>query len=365
MTYTCRRCGKIFKQRGHLAGHLSRKVPCLPNISDIEPEELIEELGEQTISHKCAKCHCTFSSQYGLRYHVNMNVCDKSAHNTEPSSHQSQGTINNFIVVNNVHTMHNTLGNGNTIIQNPYVNTTHMFDAKYFTAVGKRDFGEERLDYFTYEDIQEFINNPYDLGRFIQHIYFNPKHVENNTVVMYCAKKNQFLVVKRGIVVIEDIYYVCYKIKEKFKQLVEEHWKDHSELLDRIIHHENEVGASSDYYYDVGFFTNMKDTQQWNVHYLRKQLLPDSNILTGRIATSIQSSSRPVGPVQKLPLQPRIKNEYEQNQVPETDDNFWPRFLVTDRPKYVPPTEDSIAITLKSMFLQQESHEVSSPIRSI
>jgi len=374
MLYECKRCGKEFKQRSHYVYHLENKTPCVAHVAELDPLDLLNELGiQRPNTYQCSKCMRVFSAQRGLDYHNTNNVCRKARLNslnhllgtqTLQSLAPNNSVTNIQVVHNNIVNSHNNnvnehTNNTNNIIQNPFINTTHMFDAKYFTARGKRNFGEERLDYFTYEDIQDFIENPYDLGRFIQHIYFNPKYIENNTVVMYCAKKNQFMVVKRGQVVLEDIHYVSYMIKKKFRELVNEHWKDNRDLLDHIIAHERGEGSASDYYYDVDHFERAKSRMAGNVDYAMKKMHTGTNSMMSCITTSIQSHSKPVGPVEPLPAAPAFLPapsshatcSEDHMEIPVAEEDLWPKALLQNPPRHIIPSETSIAITLKSIFL--------------
>ena len=49
--YTCEKCGKTFKQKGHYTKHLQRKTPC-DNIVDSKIEKIVEEKVNKVVDEK-------------------------------------------------------------------------------------------------------------------------------------------------------------------------------------------------------------------------------------------------------------------------------------------------------------------------
>lgn len=52
--YTCEKCGKTFKQKGHYTKHLQRKTPC-DNVVDSKIEKLVEEKVNKVVDEKIQK----------------------------------------------------------------------------------------------------------------------------------------------------------------------------------------------------------------------------------------------------------------------------------------------------------------------
>ena len=57
--YSCKKCGKLFKQKGHYTKHLQRKTPC--NIVEDNLDKIVEEKVNKVINEKLTQENITIS----------------------------------------------------------------------------------------------------------------------------------------------------------------------------------------------------------------------------------------------------------------------------------------------------------------
>lgn len=330
--HTCPRCGKEFKYTTHLANHLSRKNPCPALHSNVDPDVLLEEFN----MHKATSCHCekcgkAFANTTALKYHNDKKVCDRKPRQVNTNAVRPNTTVTNFIVTNFVTNAINTSNTSNTIV-NPYLNTSHMFDARYFDVRGKNDFGKERLDYITPELIREYLQDVFDISKLIQIIYFNPHYPENNNIALYNSKKDQYITVRDGRVLLQDITYVSYTIKKTMHKLVNGYCEENKELLEKIIQHEkNAQVATPDKYYDLQVFQKELAEIESRMEWLQRNIMAIKNArMDSVICTQIESHTRPIGTPEPLPHEAVYLPD---TNIPVSDSSFWPTSLLTQPPK--------------------------------
>ena len=76
--YYCIRCGYFTEYKSHFVRHLTKKLPCPPNVSDISIKELQKMNGidinkhifQKKTEYKCEACQEYYSSKYNLKKHI-------------------------------------------------------------------------------------------------------------------------------------------------------------------------------------------------------------------------------------------------------------------------------------------------------
>jgi uncharacterized C2H2 Zn-finger protein len=174
--FSCCKCGKEYKCQKYLADH----------------EKICKGIDILT----CPRCMRTFKHQQNKSRHIkNANCKPKSIFEYLKNKH---GAINNILITNNTnntndkeskHSFIQTQQNAKTInnINNTTINTNIFIN----------DYGNERRDYITNDDILKIIkycdNNI--IPRFISYKHFNPEYPENKNIKF---QNNIYLIKKEG-----------------------------------------------------------------------------------------------------------------------------------------------------------------------
>lgn len=313
--HECQRCGKEFKQRSNLIDHLSRQNPCIPSKSNIDANILLEEMnGKRRKAFTCNECDKSFAAKIALDYHTKHKVCHKPCHivTTVNSDNKVIINVNNFI---------NNATVTNTLI-NPYHNTTHMFDARFFDYHGKNDFGKECLDYITPEMIRDYLDELCDISSIMKTIYFNPQYPENNTIALYNIKKDQYVTVRDGRLLLQDLTFVSYTIKNTLDKLMSGYCNDSKELLENIIQHEKITkDAAPEMYYDLQVFEKELESLNTRMDWLKQNIIAlKKGRIDTAISTQIESHSRPIGTPALLP---KDSLYLPHGSIHASESNFW------------------------------------------
>ena len=109
MTYSCEKCGKIFRDKFNYTKHINRKNSCI-----------------KTNKNTCSNCGKKFARYGGLKYHTDHNVCIKKSFNNNIKNSPTN-TING--------------GNNNTINNNNNIKNITNIDKQIIVfPFGKEDY---------------------------------------------------------------------------------------------------------------------------------------------------------------------------------------------------------------------------------
>jgi uncharacterized C2H2 Zn-finger protein len=190
-SFNCYKCAKIYKTKKHL----------------IEHEKKCNGLSILT----CPKCMKTFSNRHNKSAHIKKNNCKARSiiHAINPESK----TIN-------IEGNHNT-ANMNTInnITNNYIN----------------NFGNERTDYITFDDMIKILRLSGDsiIPRYIEFKHFNKDFPENNNIKY--EKNNDCLIKKDGEWKITNINNLSTKLIDKNSSEINNYYLEQKNKIEEKI----------------------------------------------------------------------------------------------------------------------------------
>lgn len=190
VTYSCKKCNKVFSHYGNYRNHMMRLFPCdgqkviepileLNDLPALIQKKTIEPIIDEPIIIPkkendliCRYCNKVFSRKDVCKRHENKN-CKMKPKNISPKT----------TIINNYQTVNNFQQN----IQN-----------NFYPEVGINPFGKEDISFLTNELMKKILQNP-DSGipRLIRLIHFNP-HIPQNQNVRLKNKKEPYLNVFNG-----------------------------------------------------------------------------------------------------------------------------------------------------------------------
>ena len=158
----------------------------MATLSTLSQQECLLACRSDRQSYRCPSCNRCFTTSSGLNYHRDHNVCSNALVRTNNTNDDLCNITNNNTITDNS-TNHNTINNNNT------------FNINVNFAQGKRNFGEERVDYLTPEFIRECLQDfTQGLGKMVKEVYFNPEYPENHTVRVHSTKQKLMKVTMDG-----------------------------------------------------------------------------------------------------------------------------------------------------------------------
>ena len=154
----CKKCNKIYKTKNSL----------------IEHEKKCTGVDELT----CPKCMISFTTRQHKYRHIKKNNCDPKSiiHARTPNS-QNIETQNNIEIQNNnnIENQYNTTNNNNI--------TNNNIDTQNNNIIYINNYGNERLDYLTYDKMLSIFKNSYNIPTLLtEEIHFNNNFPENNNI---------------------------------------------------------------------------------------------------------------------------------------------------------------------------------------
>lgn len=182
--FECKRCGKTCKNKFILQCHLSRKNPCSPEKSNIEPSVLLQELEpiyNETV-HSCPLCAKKFNSKSSMYRHKK--ICEKkNSSETEPPPQCKE--IVSVESIENLTRYCQTLENAvNTLLQK-----MEKLEERKETTINNNvtnyiilnNFGEERITHLDDNIILDCFEEQ-DPTLLIENIHFNADVPENKNI---------------------------------------------------------------------------------------------------------------------------------------------------------------------------------------
>jgi hypothetical protein len=154
----CKKCNKIYKTKNSL----------------IEHEKKCTGVDELT----CPKCMISFTTRQHKFRHIKKKNCDPKSiiHARTPNS-QNIETQNNIEIQNNnnIENQYNTTNNNNI--------TNNNIDTQNNNIIYINNYGNERLDYLTYDKMLSIFKNSYNIPTLLtEEIHFNNNFPENNNI---------------------------------------------------------------------------------------------------------------------------------------------------------------------------------------
>jgi glutaredoxin-related protein len=203
--YTCKKCKKTFKQKGHYSNHLKRLRPCISIDLDTKTK------------FACKYCDKEYPYKYNLNRHLKVckekenlydviNVLKDEVANLRD---QLKTTINN--------TMNKTVNNNNTYNDNKQIN--------YNISLQLNEFGKEDLSYIKGDELDQLLALPGSaVQQLVKLIHCNKDHPENCNIYKSNNKRKEIRTYTDEGWETHDQDKVLEKLVDKTFGILEDHY---------------------------------------------------------------------------------------------------------------------------------------------
>jgi hypothetical protein len=188
--YTCNKCKKSFKQKGHLLNHLNKKKPC----KDINSENNVCNNIEIVIKkHTCTLCQKSFTRETSLKRHL-LNSCKENEYKIILLEEKINNLTEIMIKIADDKKIINNINNGtidnSTNIANQV--TSNITNTNIKIEFGKEDLNKISNDFF----IKTLLNSTGALipSKIIEGIHFNPELKEFMNVFISDLSRNKAMI---------------------------------------------------------------------------------------------------------------------------------------------------------------------------
>ena len=245
VTYECKRCGYIGKQRGHLIKHLNRKKLCDPIYEDVSVEyikilykfnkihilqedskifqnnskifqnipltpkshipndsKIFQNIPKNGIQNKCIYCYKEYSNKGNLNKHLKsckIKKIDFGDITLQYEKNELMETVEKLII--ECSEMKNIINNNKTISSNNNSNNTNSHNTTNNTTnniININNYGDENTKYITKDFIVNLLKTkPFKaISELIKHTHFNNDYPENQNIKLTNKKEPYVKIMK-------------------------------------------------------------------------------------------------------------------------------------------------------------------------
>jgi hypothetical protein len=209
--YLCKRCGLDFNQKITLISHLKKKKTCIPIEKDLDPNELIEELKDNTKKEGllCDTCNKIYKNVNSLRMH-------KCLAKTQKNTLENNEILETLAVLKNENKimkkkLDDLEKNKNCKSSIKNITNNNSTNNGIINNITINAFGKENLEHLYDKALPITINvikNKLEgLLKMSEKIYMDPAHPENQTIGIHSRKRGMFRYIKAN----NEVGYCDYK----------------------------------------------------------------------------------------------------------------------------------------------------------